>query len=298
MKSLLNKIQRRMFDINVEKAEEIAKNVHIPAQPVVLQQLQLEQAKEAPCPTAFADVIVKDVALSASVLKTVNSPLFGLNRTVTDIKQSVMMLGTDNINTLATFFQLRNSFPDNNSSISLEKFWDLAMETANMVNIVIDSLNLTSEISAEDAYSFALFRDCGIALMASKFADYKDVLMHANTHTDTVFTDFEDQAFKTNHAVMGYFLANSWHLPKELCHFILRHHETDYLVSSDVSDHDKTLYALIKLASNVLSQYKYMKEDPEWQLAHDHVLYFFHLSELDYADLEADLKESFSTQFG
>jgi HD-like signal output (HDOD) protein len=131
-----------MFDIDSEKAEDITKSFLIPPQPVILQQLQLEQAKEYPCPTAFADVIIKDVGLSASVLKTVNSPLFGLNRTITDIKQSVMMLGTDNINTLATFFQLRNSFPESKSSISLEKFWDLAMETANMVNIVMEYLHL------------------------------------------------------------------------------------------------------------------------------------------------------------
>ena len=287
-----------MFDISTEKAEEIAKGFQIPPQPYVLQQLQLEQSKSDPCPNAFADIIVRDVGLSASVLKTVNSPLFGLNRAITDIKQSVMMLGTDNINNLATFFQLRTSFPESKSSISLEKFWDLAMETANMVNIVMESLHLKSDIPAEDAYSFALFRDCGIPLMATKYPDYKDVLQQANINTDTVFTDFEDQVYSTNHAVMGYFLANSWHLPKVLCQFILRHHETNYLTSSDVSDHDKTLYAMIKLASNVLSQYKYAKEDPEWQLAHDQVLHYFHLSEMDYAELEADLKENYETQFG
>jgi HD-like signal output (HDOD) protein len=134
--------------------------------------------------------------------------------------------------------------------------------------------------------------------MATKYPDYKEVLQQANMKTDTVFTDFEDQVYSTNHAVMGYFLANSWHLPKELCHFILRHHETDYLVSKEVSDHDKTLYALIKLAANVLSHYKYAKEDPEWQLAHDQVLHYFHLSEMDYADLEADVKENYEIQFG
>jgi HD-like signal output (HDOD) protein len=287
-----------MFDITPEKAGEIAKNFHIPAQPAVLQQLQLEQAKEDPSPTAFAEVIVKDVALSASVLKTVNSPLFGLNRTVTDIKQSVMMLGTNNIGTLATFFQLRSSFPDKNSSISLEKFWDVAMETANMVNIVMDYLHLKSDVPAEDAYAYALFRDCGIPLMAAKYHTYKETLQHANSHPESLFTDIEDKVYQTNHAVVGYFLASGWHLPKPLCNFILRHHDTTFLDDSKIDDHDRTLYALIKLAANVLSQYKYNKADSEWALAHDQVLYFFGLSEMDYSDLEEDVKESYNIQFG
>ena len=287
-----------MFDIDSEKAEQISKNFHIPVQPVVLQQLQLEQAKSDPSPTAFADVIVQDVALSASVLKTVNSPLYGLNRSITDIKQSVMMLGTDNISTLASFFLLKNAFPNKNSSISLEKYWDVAMETANMVNIVMDYLHLKSAVPPEDAYAFALFRDCGIPLMATKFDNYKEVLQHANTHPKTVFTEFEEEAFQTNHAVVGYFLANAWHLPKPLCHFILRHHDLSFLEDSNTSDNDKTLYALIKLAANVLSQYKYLKDDSEWLLSRDQVLHFFNLSELDYADLEEDVKDSYNTQFG
>jgi HD-like signal output (HDOD) protein len=287
-----------MFDITPEKAEEIANNFHIPAQPIVLQQLQLEQAKADPSPNAFAEVIIKDVALSASVLKTVNSPLFGLNRTVTDIKQSVMMLGTNNIGTLATFFQLRSKFPGKNSAISLEKFWDVAMETANMVNIVMDYLHLKSDIPAEDAYAYALFRDCGIPLMASKYQTYKETLQQANSQPDTIFTEIEDQAYQTNHAIVGYFLAAGWHLPKPLCQFILRHHDNTFLEDANVDDHDKTLYALIKLAANVLSNYKYNSDDVEWPLAHDQVLHFFGLSEMDYSDLEEDVKESYSIQFG
>ncbi len=286
-----------MFDIDDQRAEKIAKSFHIPAQPLVLQQLQLEQAKEDPCPLAFADVIVKDVALSASVLKTVNSPLFGLNRTVTDIKQSVMLLGTSNINTLVTFFQLEKSF-SKPRSITLEKYWDLAMETANMVRIVMDHLQIESTIQAEDAYAFALFRDCGIALMAGHYDDYKEVLIEANNSPNRIFTDVEESHYQTNHAIVGYFLACAWHLPESLCQYILRHHDLSFLDSPNISEHDQTLYALIQLASNVLNKYKYLKDDPEWLLSHDKVLHFFHLSDIDYHELEEDLKDNYEVQFG
>jgi HD-like signal output (HDOD) protein len=286
-----------VFDITETTAKNIITSFQIPAKPQALADLQLEQAMPNPSPNAFAEVISKDVALSANVLKTVNSPLFGLNRTITDIKQSVMLLGCDNIINLASFFQLQTAF-NGKSAISHEKYWDTAMETANMVNILLTQLNLQNICPVEDAYAFGLFRDCGIPLMAMKYADYKETLMEANTNPETTFTDIEEAHYQTNHAIVGYFVANSWNLPKNLCQLILRHHEPDFLNSTDSDDLQKNLYALVKIASNALNQYKFMTDDSEWLLAKEPVLEYFNLTEFDYNDLEEDIKESFRTQFG
>ena len=287
-----------MFDINETNAQQIINSFQIPAKPQALADLQLEQAMPNPSPTAFAEVISKDVALSANVLKTVNSPLFGLNRRITDIKQSVMLLGCDNISNLASFFQLKTAFNDRKSAISHEKYWDTAMETANMVSILLAQLNLQNDCPVEDAYAFGLFRDCGIPLMAMKFADYKETLIEANNNPETIFTDIEENHYQTNHAIVGFFVANSWNLPKTLCELILRHHEPDFLQATDVNDLQKNLYALVKLASNALNQYKFMVDDSEWLLAKEPVLEFLGLTEFDHHDIEEDIKESFKTQFG
>lgn len=286
-----------MFDIDQEKAKKIISGFQIPIKPQILAELQQEQAKPEPSPDAFAEVISKDVALSASILKTINSPTFGLNRSITDIKQSVIMLGTDNVANIASFFQLRSAFKGQ-SSISHEKYWDTAMETANMMGILLKQLNLKSNCPIEDAYAFGLFRDCGIPLMAMKFPTYKEILIAANTNPEKEFTSFEDDAYQTNHAVVGYFVASSWNLPKNLCQLILRHHETDFLTEAKGENSQKDLYALVKIASNALSQYNFMKDDTEWYLAKESVLDYFNLSEPDYQDIEDDIKEVFRTQFG
>lgn len=287
-----------MFDITETTAQDIINGFQIPAKPQALADLQLEQALPEPSPSAFADVISKDVALSANVLKTVNSPVFGLNRTVTDIKQAVMLLGCDNISNLASFFQLQTAFNGKNSAISHEKYWDTAMETANMMSILISQMDLKSDCPIEDAYAFGLFRDCGIPLMAMKYADYKEVLMEANNHPEAIFTDVEENHYQTNHAIVGFFVANSWNLPKSLCELILRHHEPDLLGSNDASGLQKRLYGLVKIASNALNQYKFMTDDSEWLLAKEPVLDFFGLTEFDHNDLEEDIKETFRIQFG
>lgn len=172
------------------------------------------------------------------------------------------------------------------------------METANMVSILLAQLNLESDCPIEDAYAFGLFRDCGIPLMAMKYADYKETLMEANNNPETTFTDIEEAHYQTNHAIVGYFVANSWNLPKSLCQLILRHHEPDFLTSTDSNDLQKNLYALVKIASNALNQYKFMTDDSEWLLAKEPVLDYFGLTDFDYNDVEEDIKETFRVQFG
>lgn len=279
-----------------ELVNSTVSSFQLPAKPQVLTDLQLEQSRPEPSMQVFAEIISKDVALSSRILKTVNSPTFGLKRTVTDIKQSVIMIGYSGITSITSFYQLRNSFKEK-AAISLEKFWDTAMETANMMSLLFESLNIDFQCSKEDAYAFGLFRDCGIPLLAIKYTDYKEVLIEANANPEQDFTSFEENHYETNHATMGYYMARSWNLPNNICQLILRHHEPDFLASPNNNESQKELYALIKIASNALSQYKYAKDDSEWFLAKDHVLDFFGLSDPDYQDIEDDLKEAYSVKF-
>lgn len=286
-----------MFDIDDNKVKEILTSFQVPAKPKILIELQQEQQKIDPSPEAFAEVITKDVALSANVLKAVNSPVYGLKRKMTDIRQSVILLGCDNISNLASFLIMRNTL-SGKACISLEKFWDLAMQTASMMQLLMNNLSFSSPPSIEDAYAFGLFRDCGIPLLAMKYSDYREVLIEANANPQKLFTDIEDEYYQTNHAVIGYFVANSWNLPRNLCELILRHHEVDFLQARDVSEKQKNLYAMIKLASNILSHYKYQHEDSEWQLTKEEVLHHFRMSDEDYQELQADMWDSFDMYYG
>ncbi|MCC5796182.1 MAG: HDOD domain-containing protein [Methylophaga sp.] len=269
----------------------------IPPQPAILQALRNEHAKKMPAMTAFAEIISKDIALAANVLKTVNSAQFGLPNKISDIRSAVVLLGMDAVENLVNFYELRKSL-SGKASISLEKFWDQANHTAEMMLMLHAALNMGDDsCPKEDAYSFGLFRDCGIPLIAMKFPDYKQVLQTANNSPERVFTAVENDFYPTDHAVIGFFIAKSWHLPDTLIELILRHHDDSFLTDKTVAARQKTLYAMIKLASNILSHVKYQKPDSEWLLASAEALDWLKLSELDYEELHADLAERFAIEF-
>jgi hypothetical protein len=69
------------------------KGIAIPSRPQVLVQLENELTKDDPDPRVIARLISGDVGLSAAVLKTVNSPFFGLSRRISSVAQAVSLLG-------------------------------------------------------------------------------------------------------------------------------------------------------------------------------------------------------------
>lgn len=59
----------------------------------------------------IADLVTQDLALSAAVLKTVNSPAYGIARPLESIRQAVTLLGVETLVTLVTAIALRNQIP-------------------------------------------------------------------------------------------------------------------------------------------------------------------------------------------
>ncbi|MCG5514115.1 HDOD domain-containing protein [Ectothiorhodospira shaposhnikovii] len=273
------------------------KDFEIPARPDILTEIQRLRSLPDVALNQFADLIARDVGLSAGVLKMVNSPLFGRSRQITDIHNAVALLGIHSITQLVASQKLRQSITGR-ACISLEKFWDTATQTAQTMLLLRNHLNLHRTCPADDAYSFGLFRDCGIPIMAIKYPDYRSVLMAANQNPDRVFTEVEEDHYPTNHAVIGYYVASSWNLPQTMTQLILRHHDPSFLDDRQVGRSQKDLYAISKLAANILSQVKQGSDDCEWPAVSIRVLDHLGLTEYDHDVLQADLSEELILRHG
>jgi HD-like signal output (HDOD) protein len=81
-----------MIILDDNKIAEVVSSFQIPTKPEVLSQLQDIMAEEEPNMTEVAEIISKDVGLSSAILKIINSPFYGMNRRISEIKQAVMML--------------------------------------------------------------------------------------------------------------------------------------------------------------------------------------------------------------
>lgn len=274
-----------MRKIDESRLEEALKGVTIPSCPAVLTELLGELRKPQANGKRIAQLISQDVGLAAMVVKSANSPLFGSSRQIGSVADAIKLLGFASVSNLVCEGLLRSAIGTQDAS--LERFWDSSVHTAAVSAELAARLGGTSR---ETAYTFGLFRDCGIPLLVQRFPDYKKVLGLANASTDKVFTDIEDDALSTNHAVVGYFLARSWGLTDTVSQGILCHHEYGVLEDpAGLSVESRALIALNVLAERIVSQLLRVREDMEWVKASAQVAGFFGVSVADLDDLAEDM---------
>lgn len=275
-----------MFDLDNKKMAEVVSSFQIPVKPQVLTDMQSVTAEAEPDMDHIAQIISRDVGLSSAILKIINSPFYGMNRRISEIKQAVMMLGIKTISALVTALLLKSAFKGN-ASISLERFWDDSLDVANAMAFIGNQVK--NKIPVDMLYTIGLFENCGIPLLALKFPDYKEVLIKANSQGVNSIA-LEELHYRTNHAVLGYYVASSWNLPKEICELILRHHEPSYL--SHISGSNEQLaFAALKAAENMVERVKRHNVSPDWEEVKDAALDTLGISVDDYQDLEEDFFE-------
>lgn len=277
-----------MFDVNEDVLNDIKKSFIIPSKPALLDALKRHLNSPNPDIGKVAKVISQDIGVAGAVLKVINSPAYGLARTVTDIKQSVMFLGLNGINSLVTGLVLRQSFGQHKSSISLESFWDKASTVARVAMFI--GKRFKKELAVEDLYTAALFQDCGVPAMAVKYTDYERVQLQSDHDTERTATEIEELRYPTNHAVVGYFIATTWHLPPNICQLVLRHHEREYL--DHFSDIDsQRMFAVIKMAENIVHNLHRFRELPDWENLKDPIFDVLGCDDDEYNDIYDDVEQ-------
>jgi len=278
----------RMIEVNDSVLQQINKSFVIPPQPALLKELKGLAEQQEPHLSDVAELIAKDLAISAAILKTINSPAFGLARSVSDIRQAVMFLGLEGAFSLVQGLKLKEAFGSNKCSISLERFWDnsaliadVAMYIGNLVKI---------QVPVEDLYTLGLFHDCGVPPMAIKYQDYGALQAFATQNIQHSLPSFEDKKYKTSHPIIGYYLATTWHLPKNICKLILHHHDMEFLDAIDDSQ-DQICFAVLKMAENIVHEERDYSPARDWFEVRAAVLDVLGLTEYDYNDIKEDISE-------
>ncbi len=239
------------------------RNIGIPPRPAILAEIDHEMARESPDFRHLSDIIGSDVGLAASVIKVANSPFFGMGKRVRSVTEALLVLGLKiTVHTIAGAV-LERTFP---KVPSLDRFWDSAARVAHLSRWIAQRLHWRGNPNPDDAYTFGLFRDCGIPLLMIPFPEYVDVLKHANAERERCFTAIEDEALAINHASVGSELAEDWLLPDEVVFAIQHHHAAAALgAASAVPSIAQQLIAVAHLAEHLIQANTGLSQTAEWE---------------------------------
>ena len=242
--------------------ERSLRDIGIPPCPAILSRFMDESQKDEPDYHRLSEIVGSDVGISAGLIKTANSPFFGMRQRVRSVNEALTVLGLRASSRAVAGLILRNTFP---YTAPMERFWDASARIANLSGWLAQHLGITG-LMAEDAYTFGLFRDCGIPILMKRFPNYRAALDAANRDGVRSFIEVEQTEMPTNHAMVGCILSQSWWLPEEICLAIRNHHDLAALssVSSKLPTLSRKLIAISQLAEYLVQQQLGLSFTREW----------------------------------
>lgn len=199
--------------------------VRLPPLPAVLGELQEVAGKPYVSSANVAEVVVKDISLTAWLLKLVNSPFFGFSVKVDTVTRAVTLLGIDQFKTLAMgsmINSLMEKLPE--GVIDVEEFWRHSIATALAGQII---WKLMKKDESERLFVAGLLHDCGILALAYAAPKTFAAMNQAVLNDPKPRHLLEQELLDFDHARLGGMLLHRWNMPLPLVMAVLRHHHVE-----------------------------------------------------------------------
>jgi len=253
--------------------DRMAREIGIPPCPAILGRLSAEMRQKEPDTRKLAALIGTDIALSAALLKFVNSPFYGLRTRATNAHQALSVIGLRAGANLVTGLVLRQAFPASSSPL-MQRFWD---GSSRVAAAALAAARRLRGIDIDEAHTYALFRDCGMPVMIKKFADYAKIFDSLERTPGAQVTVVEEMRYRYSHARVGYALARGWLLPEPFCRAILYHHDFEKVAGGqrEVEPANRKLVAFGLLMEQLAAFRAGGSLCPDWESGEQFVLETF-----------------------
>ena len=245
-----------------EALERSIRDIDIPPRPVIIDRIRHEMSQDSPDFHRIGRQISADVSLAAGLIKTVNSPWYGCRSRCRSVQEALLMLGLDATSRAVAAISLRLAFP---GSAHYQRFWQASAQIAALSGWLAQRVGKRG-LRADDAYTYGLFRDCGIVILLRRVPGYMATLERANHEAERAFTDVENDTLPTDHSVVGSLMAQNWWLPEEICLAIRNHHDRGGIehFESGLPAASRYLVAASQVAERILQQVTGGSHTEEW----------------------------------
>lgn len=263
--------------LDQSETRKLLGSIQIPPQPEIVMALMRERNSDDPDIQKISRLISNDAGIAAAVLKTVNSPFYGLNRKITSVQQAVSALGMKNIGSLVMGMSLRNSMPIK----GMDHYWETTNRTAEYAVMLARQLGLRN---VEEIQLYVVFHDCAMPLLLQRFPDYLDTMKRIPDTPWIQITDMEDRRHNTNHVAVGGLLARNWGLPDNVREAIQWHHDTGVFDGETASNEVRTLIAVGHIADHLQEMISRQLNECAWEAFGDACLKHLMLTETELQD--------------
>lgn len=206
----------------IEKRLEQAHN--LPTIPGVAQRI-VELGQQAEVDIAeVSEVLSRDPALSAKILRAANSAIFAHRRKASSLREAVMALGLEATLTLALGFTLVRSLESGPGRLDYRAFWRRALVSGAAAQCIAEQ---SGYLNSEEVLLAGMLQDIGMLVFDALMPRaYGSLAVQAEDHEALRLA--EQRILDVDHAELGGWLILRWNLPDYLYYAAVGSHEPEH----------------------------------------------------------------------
>lgn len=162
---------------------------------------------------ALKECIQTDPALTAKILRVVNSSLFGLSREVCDLNQALALLGTKPLKLLVLGFSLPDNLFAKVAREQLDWFWSTTLTRAVAAREISEQL---FDRPGDDAFLAGLFQDIGVLVLLGELKEPYAKFLSGVIEQRVDLQRLEVDSLGFDHLQLTAALLEHWKMPKVL----------------------------------------------------------------------------------
>lgn len=203
----------------------------IPRPPVTVRALEKVLADPDAGVISVAAVISRDAALTARLLRVVNSSYFGAGRQVTRVDVAVNFMGVTLVRAIALVDGATRSFRVLPDVLDLDE-WNLhAVRVAATARDITLAVCPNDRPLADEAFLAGLLHDVGQVVLAGVAPQVWQQLERQALAEQVPLQEVEQRHGRVSHAVVGAYLISLWGLPSSVVEAVAHHHTPDQLIA-------------------------------------------------------------------
>lgn len=203
----------------------------------------MHMAEDPACSVkAISAAISSDVALTSRVLKLANSAYYGMPRSVSTVREAVLILGTRTVRDLSIAASAMDTLQMDSSGYGLPMgaLWRHSVTVAVASQVAADRVR---GVRPEEAFVAGLLHDIGKVVLHVYVAAQFQAILALIDLDGMQFCEAEKFVLGFDHAEVGTKIAENWNLPAPLCEAIGCHHNVS--LAKDA----KALSAVVHIAN-------------------------------------------------
>lgn len=210
------------------------KLVHLPTFPKVVQSALAVLSDPNYQVSDLIEILKYDPAVTANLLKVVNSAHFGLRQKVSDLASALPLLGAEKIREvlLASASMPYLIKPVSGYSLGGNGLWAHSMASA------LAAEALTSKCKFPEGsklFTAALLHDIGKIAMNLYVGEKAGAIYNVAREDGISFAEAEWRILGADHAIIGSELLKHWDFPHDVVRAVRNHHDPDLYIQDDLS---------------------------------------------------------------